>query len=157
MITSKSRSQKKIPNQSLKNALVNVHGVLISFSYQACMLIARLSIQGNRNTGEPAVFGRGGQGSHFSSAAYAAAMLPFSSWAFILVSPWSLRAQHFVSPCGKLGTGTHLATKIHPQNGGVIFLHSCHCLNLVCRLVIQTSAGTTGGAVRMGTSGELRK
>ena len=102
---------------------------------------------------------RGGQGSRFSSAANAAAVLPFSSWVFILVSPWSLPliAQHLLSPCGKLDMGTHLATKIHPQNGGVIFLHPCHFLNLVCRLVIPVSAGTTGGAVRMGTSGKHRK
>lgn len=64
---------------------------------------------------------RGGQGSHFSSAAYAAAVLPVPSRASVLVSPrpLPLTAQHFVGPRGKLGTGTHLATKTHPQNGGV--------------------------------------
>lgn len=57
---------------------------------------------------------------------------------------------------GSLLDNTPLATNIHPQNG-VICLHSCHFLNLVCRLVTQTSAGTAGDAVRVGTGGKKRK
>lgn len=100
------------------------------------------------------MFARGGQGSRFSSGARAAALLGVYSGLTTACPPEST---HSASPSGQLGTGTPLATKTHPQNGVVIFLHSCHFLNLVCCLVIQTSAGATGGAVGTGTRGKHRK
>lgn len=67
--------------------------------------------------GEADVFAAACQGSHFSSTADAAAVLPSFSWAW----PLPLLAQ-FVSLWGELNRGTHLAAKNHLQNGAVYFI-----------------------------------
>lgn len=114
----------------------------MSSSYRAHTLIARLSVRGDGDAGGLLGVGEG-------RARISAAGLP--------APPGLVFWSHHGSGSAEQGARTHLATSVHSQNDVVVSLCSCHFLNLVCRLVMQTSAGTTGGTVRMGTGGKLRK
>lgn len=128
--------QEMMPEQRLKM----VQSVYIMFLYtfhirSVCLLQGCLfRVTGIQLlNGEADVFTAACQGSHFSSTADAAAVLPSFSWAW----PLPLLAQ-FVSLWGELNRGTHLAANIHLQNGAVYFIlfviffnqvsHSYKCL-----------------------------